>query len=129
MLLLDEMLAPTLADVLSDAGCDTASVSAVPELRGIPDAEVLELAAAQARILVTDNIRDFVPLSKAWAAAGRTHPGLILISSKTFPMSSKRIGSIAAALLARHRANDWPAPGQYEFLAPASAQEPGTVGR
>ncbi len=116
MLLLDEMLPPALAAALNGAGCDTAAISADPGLRGTPDAEVLELAAAQGRVLVTDNIRDFVPLSNAWAAQGRTHPGLLLLSSRTFPMTSARTGSIAAALIRRHRQGTWPAPGQFEFL-------------
>ena len=116
MLLLDEMLPPSLAVALNDAGCDTTAISADPELRGTPDAEVLELAAAQGRILVTDNIRDFVPLSNAWAAQGRAHQGMLLLSSKTFPMTSTRTGNIAAALLRRHAEGTWPAPGQFEFL-------------
>jgi len=114
--LLDEMLPPSLAVVLNDAGCDTTAIGGDSELRGTPDAEVLELAAAQGRILVTDNIRDFVPLSNAWAAQGRAHPGMLLLSSKTFPMTSARTGSIAAALLRRHSGGTWPAPGQFELL-------------
>ena len=116
MLLLDEMLPPSLAAAVNAAGCDTAAISADPGLRGTPDAEVLELATAQARVLVTDNIRDFVPLSNTWAAQGRTHPGMLLLRSKTFPMTSARTGRIAAALVRRHQAGAWPAPGQFEFL-------------
>jgi hypothetical protein len=116
VLLLDEMLPPSLAAALNKAGCDTSAISAEASLRGTPDAEVLELAAAQGRVLVTDNIRDFVPLSNAWAAQGRTHPGMLLLASKTFPMTTTRTGSIAAALLRRHHAGTWPAPGQFEFL-------------
>jgi hypothetical protein len=116
VLLLDEMLPPSLAVALNDAGCDTTAISADPELRGAPDGEVLELAASQGRILVTDNIRDFVPLSNAWAAQGRTHPGMLLLSSKTFPMTSTRTGTIAAALLRRHVQARWPTPCQLEFL-------------
>jgi hypothetical protein len=121
VLLLDEMLPPALAEQLSDAGCDTLAVSADPGLRGAPDAEVLERAALQGRVLVTDNIRDFVPLHNEWAAAGRTHPGLLLVHSKTFPMTKDRTGKLAAALLARKESDRWPAAGQYDFLQPAKA--------
>jgi hypothetical protein len=116
VLLLDEMLPPSLADQLNEAGCDTIAISADPALRGSPDAEVLEIAYAQGRVLVTDNIRDFAPLSTEWTAAGRAHAGILLVSSKTFPMTRDRTGRIAAALLARHGATHWPAPGQVEFL-------------
>lgn len=116
MLLLDEMLPPALAATLSRAGCDTVAVSADPELRGSTDAEVLEVAAALRRVLVTDNVRDFVPLGNAWAAQGRTHAGILLISSRTFPMTSRRTGAIAAALLRRHGSATWPAPGMCDFL-------------
>lgn len=116
MLLLDEMLPPALAEHLSSAGCDTTAISADPERRGASDGEVLALAAAQGRVLVTDNIRDFVPLSNAWAAEGRLHPGMLLISSRTFPMTSTRMGAIAKALMRRHEASTWPSPGQFEFL-------------
>ena len=116
MLLLDEMLPPALADQMTAAGCDTRAVSADPALRGAPDEEVLTIAAEEGRILVTDNIRDFVPLSNAWGAAGRTHPGILLLSSRTFPMTSSRMSSIAKALRRRHEAQVWPVPGQFEFL-------------
>jgi len=118
VLLLDEMLPSSIADQLIGAGRDTEAVHARPDLRGAPDAEVLEAAAREGRILVTDNIRDFVPLSSLWAGQGRTHPGIILIGSRTFPMKRGRAGQIAAALLARCKSGSWPQPGQCDFLHP-----------
>jgi predicted nuclease of predicted toxin-antitoxin system len=116
VLLLDEMLPPALAEHLTAAGCETLAISADPALRGIPDDQVLALAAEHGRILVTDNIRDFVPLSNMWVAQGRSHPGILLISSRSFPMTSSRVGGIARALLRRHEADVWPTAGQFEFL-------------
>ena len=118
MLLLDEMLPSSIAARLTDAGCDTVAISAQPDLRSTPDADVLEIAAQQGRVLVTDNVQDFAPLSSSWAAAGRAHPGILMISSKTFPMTRARSRLIAAALLKRHSSHTWPAPGQFEFLSP-----------
>ena len=115
-LLLDEMLPAAIAEQLSAAGCDADAVSARPDLRGAFDADVLEVAAQEGRVLVTDNIRDFGPLSQQWAAQGRTHPGIVLISGKTFPMARGRSGLVAAALRVRCRANSWPQPGQYDLL-------------
>lgn len=118
MLLLDEMLSPVIADRLTESGCEALAISSSPDLRGVPDVDVLALAAEHGRVLVTGNIRDFVPLASSWAAQGRTHPGILLVSSKTFPMSRGRSGRITAALLTRFRAGSWPAPGQVDFLRP-----------
>jgi predicted nuclease of predicted toxin-antitoxin system len=116
VLLLDEMLPAVIAHQVTAAGCDTDAVSARPDLRGAADVDVLVTAAREGRVLVTDNIRDFVPLSNAWAAQGRSHPGIVLISSKAFPMSRGRSGRIASALCDRCRDDDWPAAGQFDFL-------------
>lgn len=116
VLLLDEMLSPGIAEQLSRAGCDATATSARADLRGMPDADLLEFAAREKRILVTDNIRDFVPLSHAWTGLGRTHPGIILISSKTFPMTRGRSALITRALLERCAQQDWPGLSQFDFL-------------
>ncbi len=118
LLLLHEMLPDAIAAQLSAAECDTEAVSARPDLRGAPDADVLEQSTREGRVLVTDNVRDFAPLSNAWAAQGRVHPGMVFISSKSFPMTRGRSERIAAALLKRCRNNTWPQPGQYDFLQP-----------
>ena len=115
-LLLDEMLSPAIAHELRAAGADVESIAGTPGLRGLPDADVLELAASQARVLVTDNIQDFRRLEAAWAAQGRTHSGILYVSTRTFPTSTRRMGRIAAALRARHAAGDWPGPGHADFL-------------
>lgn len=116
MLLLDEMLPDGIARQLTDAGCDTSAVCARPDLQGAADVDVLEHAAREGRILVTANVRDFVPLARMWERQGRTHPGMLFISTSTFPMVRGRSGSIARALLVRCRSRDWPQPGQYDFL-------------
>lgn len=115
-LLLDEMLSPGIAMQMSAAGHDVVAVSGRPDLRGMPDSEVLELATRENRVLVTDNVKDFAPLNASWAAQGRTHAGLVFISSKSFPQDRRRVGLIAAALTMRLGEGRWPSPGQYEFL-------------
>jgi hypothetical protein len=116
MLLLDEMLPMSIAMELTQAGHDSDAVSTRLDLRGSPDADVLEAAAREGRILVTDNICDFVPLSNLWAGQGRTHPGIILFSSMAFPMARGRSWLITAALLARCVSGTWPQAGQCDFL-------------
>jgi Domain of unknown function (DUF5615) len=48
-------------------------------LEGLADPAVLSLAAAEGRILVTFNVRDFAPHLQEWAEAGRGHAGCVLV--------------------------------------------------
>jgi Domain of unknown function (DUF5615) len=48
-------------------------------IEGLADPHVLELAASEQRLLITRNSRDFAPLARQWAEAGRSHAGIILI--------------------------------------------------
>lgn len=66
---------------LSGSGHDVRSLDSEMELEGLSDPEVLELAAAEGRVLVTANIRDFEPLLREWAGEGRSHAGVILVPS------------------------------------------------
>ena len=80
-LLLDEMLSPKIAEALRSAGIDVVSVSAEPNLRGLADSDVLDWAASEGRVLVTDNIKDFAVLNAQWATSPRKHPGRPMASS------------------------------------------------
>jgi predicted nuclease of predicted toxin-antitoxin system len=79
-LLLDANLSPArIGDVLAARGHDVLSLARDPVLGALDDPEVLELAAAEERILVTRNARDFAPLLRLWAEPGGSHAGCILI--------------------------------------------------
>lgn len=118
MLLLDEMLAPAIADQLSNADLNTEAVCARVDLLGLPDGEVLEAAAREGRIMVTEKTRDFVPLSNAWLAQGRMHPGIVLIASKTIQQGRGKNGAVVVALIKMRDAGELPARGQLVFLRP-----------
>ena len=66
---------------LVESGHDVRALDSEVELEGLSDPEVLELAAAESRVLVTANIRDFEPLLREWTGEGRSHAGVILIPS------------------------------------------------
>ena len=79
-LLLDANLSPKrIGSSLEKRGHDVLSLASDATLGALDDPEVLELAARQARILVTRNSRDFAPLFREWAGGGRHHAGCILI--------------------------------------------------
>jgi hypothetical protein len=50
-----------------------------PELEGLSDRDLLELAIREGRVLVTANVRHFLPLLTEMNAAERTHAGCILV--------------------------------------------------
>jgi predicted nuclease of predicted toxin-antitoxin system len=79
-LLLDANLSSRrIGDPLRERGHDVRGVADEPELEGLEDEAVLELAAADERILITRNSRDFAPLCRTWAEAGRDHAGVVLV--------------------------------------------------
>lgn len=81
-ILLDADLSPArIGAALRGRGHDVRAVASEPGLEGLADEAVLELAARERRILVTRNSRDFAPLCRVWAEAGREHAGVILVWS------------------------------------------------
>jgi hypothetical protein len=99
-LLLDEMFSDAIAQRLRAQGHDVVAVVADPALVSLPDDQILTHAASARRALVTANIRDFMPLDGQYRAAGQSHCGLILVSTKTFPQDRGFVGAITSALAA-----------------------------
>ena len=60
-LLLDEMLSPVIAQQLRDLGHDVESVAGHPAREALSDVEVMALARAERRAVVTNNSVDSVP--------------------------------------------------------------------
>lgn len=71
----------TVGKALIEDDHDVRALDSEIELEGLSDPEVLELAAAEGRVLVTANIRDFEPLLREWADESRSHAGVILVPS------------------------------------------------
>lgn len=89
-----------VGSALEAHGHDVRALAREPGLDGLPDEEVLALAAADDRILVTGDVRDFVPLLRGWGREGRSHAGCILVSriaERQLPaLSSAIVGLLAA---------------------------------
>jgi hypothetical protein len=115
-LLLDEMFSDAIAQQLRAKGHDVLAVVADPALVSLPDDQILAQAASAGRALVTANIKDFMPLDGLYRAAGQSHAGLVLVSTRAFPQDRGFVGAVAAALAALLDSDQIQA-GQVIFLA------------
>lgn len=108
-LLLDEHFPPDIAKRLRERDHDVIAVCERPDLISAEDETLLALSAAEQRALLTNNVRDFIPIATPWAGDGRTHQGLLLVSDRTLRRSRNTIGAYVKAidrLLRDHPADD-----------------------
>jgi hypothetical protein len=92
------MLSPVIARDLRAHGHDAESVAGHPDREARSDPEVLALARAGHRALVTNNLRDFRPLhSEAISPGGAGHLGMIFMLS-SYRRTRADTGKIVAAL-------------------------------
>lgn len=97
-LLLDEMLAPVIARELRARGHDVDAAASRPDCQALSDPEILALARAEHRSIVTNNIRDFRPLHhEAIIPGGPGHFGMIFMPGN-YRRTKADIGKIIAAL-------------------------------
>jgi uncharacterized protein DUF5615 len=97
-LLLDEMLSPAIARDLRSRGHDVESVAGNPGREALSDPEVLALARAEHRAIVTNNVRDFRPLHhEAITPGGAGHFGMIFMPG-SYRRARADTGRIIAAL-------------------------------
>ena len=97
-LLLDEMLSPVIARELRTRGHDVEAVAGHSGREALSDPDVMALARAERRAIVTNNIRDFRPLHvEAVLPGGPGHYGMIFMPG-TYRRTKNDIGRIVAAL-------------------------------
>jgi Domain of unknown function (DUF5615) len=68
---------------LGRPGHDVRALDQEEMLSRLADEDVLALATEQGRIVITHNVRHFVPIARRWAEARRSHHGLILVTLPT----------------------------------------------
>lgn len=87
-LLLDVHHSPIAADRLRQNGHDVVAAADLPELATMADEELLRHAAAEERTLVTENVKDFDRIVRAWVVRGDGHAGVIFTSPRRFHRGS-----------------------------------------
>jgi predicted nuclease of predicted toxin-antitoxin system len=97
-LLLDEMFSPVIAAVLRDLGHDVTAIAEQPALRAMTDEEVFAFAAGQGQWLLTENVKDFLPILQQALQAGPPIAGLLFTSSRALPRSRKNPGPLIQAV-------------------------------
>lgn len=117
-LLLDEMFSPAIAGDLNARGIDCRAVVADPVLRALSDLEIFQVALAEERVIVTNNVPDFESLRRAHEAAGNLVPGCIYTSDLTFPRTKAYVSRIAAALAAAAAGHETTRRGGVLWLRP-----------
>jgi hypothetical protein len=95
---LDEMFAPRIAEALRERKHNVIALVERPDMRAMPDEEVFAWAAVQRCWLLTENVKEFQPITLRALPANASTAGLLLTSSRTFPRSRQHIGPLVDAL-------------------------------
>lgn len=128
-LLLDEMFSREIAAELVKLGHDASAAAADPGLVGLPDEQILEWATEHGRCLVTENVKDFEVLRRAYAAQGRTHAGLLYSGPWRFPRARRFLGTLVVALDQLTEAGQVPGANEVGWLGPGRrSRGPGDAG-
>jgi predicted nuclease of predicted toxin-antitoxin system len=99
-LLLDEMLSPIIAEQLRARGHDVEAIKGNPLHEALSDEDVMELARAEHRAVVTNNVVDFRPLHHdAITPGGPGHFGIVFMAGD-YRRTRADVGRIVTALQA-----------------------------
>jgi Domain of unknown function (DUF5615) len=108
-LLLDEHYSPEIARQLRTRGHDVVAVAERADLVGLSDDELLRRMARERRAIMTNNVKDFMPLASRTPLEANDHYGLVFTSDRSMPRRVDAIGRFVDALdalLQRHQGQD-----------------------
>lgn len=91
------MFPPGVSDELVSLGHDARA--AARELRGLTDEQLLDTAVAEGRVLVTENVVDYVALLEARIAARGAVAPVVFVMKASLPAGPGRLSSTLAARL------------------------------
>ena len=98
---------PRIAQTLREAGHDVRAADEERELDGLTDEELLSIAAAEERIFVTFDVKDFPVIARRWAEAGQAHAGCAIVVGIDHSEFGAILETIARELTARPAQTDW----------------------
>lgn len=96
-----------IARALRERGHDVRATNEENQLEGWEDDALLELAAAEKRIMITFNVKDFPRIVRDWAAAGKHHAGCLILVGIDHGEFSLILRVIDAALEGRADQAEW----------------------
>ena len=98
---------PRIARVLREGGHDVRAADEERELDGLEDEQLLELAAADGRLMITFDVKDFTVIARRWAEAGRAHAGLGIVVGIDHGEFGAILDALTRELDARPAESDW----------------------
>jgi len=117
-LVLNEMWSSEIARQLRARGFDVVAATELPRrYRAVPDHEFFRRAQEDGRVVVTDNVRDFMMIVAERADRAESHEGVVFALRPAFYRGRPGIvGEMTRALESLLRSD--PAPGSVVFLRP-----------
>ena len=98
---------PRIARVLRERRHDVRAADEGRELDGLEDEQLLELAAADGRLMITFDVKDFTVIARRWAEAGRAHAGLGIVVGIDHGEFGAILDALSRELDARPAESDW----------------------
>jgi hypothetical protein len=93
------MFPAAIADALRTEGYDVIAVQEDSQLRELSDPALFAAAQHLHRSIVTENVKDYLPLDAQSHARAETHCGSVLTTNQSFPRHHDRfIGALTRAL-------------------------------
>jgi predicted nuclease of predicted toxin-antitoxin system len=100
-LVLDETFPAAIAHALRAEGYGVNAVQEDSQLRELSDPALFAAAQHLQRSIVTENVKDYLPLDAQSHARAEPHWGLVLMTNQSFPRHHDRfIGALTRALRA-----------------------------
>ncbi len=96
-----------IGTALRERGHDVLAVDEERSLDGFPDEELLELASAEERILVTFDAADFPRICREWLETGKSHQGCAVIVGLRHHEFGAIMRALNAAFDVRSARHDW----------------------
>lgn len=96
-----------VASALRAHGHDVRAADEERELDGATDEDLLALAAAENRVMVTFDVKDFPVIARRWAEAGRQHAGCAIVVGIDHSEFGTIIGAIQREMESRPEQQAW----------------------